>query len=53
MVISRVDHKNLNLDVDFMEVEICAGCENRVMEFWKILEPSCEGDQLNLEGFTN
>jgi 6-pyruvoyltetrahydropterin/6-carboxytetrahydropterin synthase len=39
LVIDRVDHKNLNLDVDFMEGKL-ASCENLVMEFWKILEPA-------------
>jgi 6-pyruvoyltetrahydropterin/6-carboxytetrahydropterin synthase len=39
LVIDRVDHKNLNLDVDFMEGKM-ASCENLVMEFWKILEPA-------------
>jgi 6-pyruvoyltetrahydropterin/6-carboxytetrahydropterin synthase len=38
-VIDKVDHKNLNVDVDFMEGKM-ASCENLVMEFWKILEPS-------------
>ena len=38
-VIAKVDHKNLNMDVDFMEGKM-ASCENLVMEFWKILEPT-------------
>ena len=38
-VIDQVDHKNLNVDVDFMADKM-ASCENLVMEFWKILEPS-------------
>ena len=37
-VIDQVDHKNLNLDVPFMK-EKMASCENRVIEFWKILAP--------------
>jgi 6-pyruvoyltetrahydropterin/6-carboxytetrahydropterin synthase len=37
-VIDRVDHKNLNMDVDFMKDKM-ASCENLVVEFWKILEP--------------
>jgi 6-pyruvoyltetrahydropterin/6-carboxytetrahydropterin synthase len=36
-IIDKVDHKNLNLDVDFMEGKL-ASCEILVMEFWKILE---------------
>ena len=38
-VIDKVDHKNLNLDVPFMEGKL-ASCENLVKEFWKILYPS-------------
>lgn len=37
-IIDKVDHKNLNLDVDFMLGKM-ASCENLVMEFWKILKP--------------
>ncbi|MDX5437797.1 MAG: 6-carboxytetrahydropterin synthase [Pontibacter sp.] len=37
-IISKVDHKNLNLDVPFMEDKL-ASTENLVVEFWKILEP--------------
>lgn len=37
-VIEKVDHKNLNLDVDFMQGKM-ASTENLAMEFWKILEP--------------
>jgi len=36
-IIEKVDHKNLNLDVDFM-VGKMTSCENLVIEFWKILE---------------
>jgi 6-pyruvoyltetrahydropterin/6-carboxytetrahydropterin synthase len=39
LVIDKVDHKNLNMDVDFMQGKM-ASCENLVMEFWKILEPA-------------
>lgn len=35
-IIKKVDHKNLNLDVDFM-VGKMTSCENLVVEFWKIL----------------
>jgi 6-pyruvoyltetrahydropterin/6-carboxytetrahydropterin synthase len=38
-VIDRVDHKNLNLDVDFMAGKL-ASCEVLVIEFWKILAPA-------------
>ncbi|MTI32210.1 6-pyruvoyl trahydropterin synthase family protein [Xanthovirga aplysinae] len=37
-VVDKVDHKNLNLDVDFMKGKM-ASCEVFVMEIWKILEP--------------
>ncbi|MEX2336487.1 MAG: 6-carboxytetrahydropterin synthase [Fulvivirga sp.] len=36
-IIDKVDHKNLNLDVDFMKGKM-ASTENLVVEFWKILE---------------
>ena len=39
LVIDKVDHKNLNMDVDFMLGKM-ASCEILVMEFWKILEPA-------------
>lgn len=38
MVIEKVDHKNLNLDVSFMQGKLPT-CENLVKEFWEILEP--------------
>ena len=38
LVIDKLDHKNLNLDVDFMQGKM-ASCENLVMEIWKILQP--------------
>jgi len=37
-VIDKLDHKNLNLDVDFMEGKM-ASTENLAIEIWKILEP--------------
>jgi 6-pyruvoyltetrahydropterin/6-carboxytetrahydropterin synthase len=37
-VIDKVDHKNLNLDVDFMLGKM-ASTEILAYEFWKILEP--------------
>ena len=37
-IIEKVDHKNLNVDVPFMEGKL-ASCENLIMEFWKILAP--------------
>ncbi|MCU0430544.1 MAG: 6-carboxytetrahydropterin synthase [Cytophagaceae bacterium] len=37
-VISKLDHKNLNLDVDFMSGKM-ASTELLAMEIWKILAP--------------
>ncbi len=37
-VIEKLDHKNLNLDVDFMNDKM-ASTENITIEIWKILEP--------------
>lgn len=37
-VIDRLDHKNLNLDVDFMKDKM-ASTEILAIEIWKILEP--------------
>ncbi len=36
-VIEKLDHKNLNLDVDFMIGKL-ASCENLIIEIWKILD---------------
>ena len=36
-VIERVDHKNLNLDVDFMQGKMCS-TENLVIGIWKQLQ---------------
>lgn len=36
-VVDKLDHKNINLDVDFMEGKM-ASCEILVIEIWKILE---------------
>lgn len=38
-VIDKLDHKNLNLDVDFMKDKL-ASCETLVVEIWKILSPN-------------
>ncbi len=37
-VIEKLDHKNLNLDVDFMQGKL-ASCENLVKGIWVILNP--------------
>jgi 6-pyruvoyltetrahydropterin/6-carboxytetrahydropterin synthase len=36
-VTEKLDHKNLNLDVDFMRDKL-ASCENLAIEIWKILD---------------
>jgi 6-pyruvoyltetrahydropterin/6-carboxytetrahydropterin synthase len=37
-VTEKLDHKNLNLDVDFM-IDKMASTENLAIEIWKILQP--------------
>lgn len=37
LIIDKVDHKNLNEDVDFLKGKIPT-CELMVVEFWKILD---------------
>lgn len=37
-VIEKLDHKNLNVDVDFMQGKMCS-TENLAVEIWKQLEP--------------
>jgi 6-pyruvoyltetrahydropterin/6-carboxytetrahydropterin synthase len=37
-VIEKLDHKNLNLDVDFMKGKL-ASCENLIVGIWNILQP--------------
>ncbi len=37
-VTEKLDHKNLNIDVDFMQGKL-ASCETLIVEIWKILEP--------------
>ncbi|MGB6122473.1 MAG: 6-carboxytetrahydropterin synthase [Bacteroidota bacterium] len=44
-VVERVDHKHLNLDVDFMK-GIIPTAENMAIEFWKILDPKITGGKL-------
>ena len=40
-IIDKVDHRNLNLDVDFMRGKM-ASCEVIVYEMWQILAPAIE-----------
>ena len=44
-IISKVDHKNFNLDVPFMK-EIIPTAENIVVQFWNILEPAVKPAKL-------
>jgi len=44
-ITDKLDHKNINLDVDFMEGKM-ASCENLIVEIWRILEK-------NLPSITN
>ena len=37
-IIEKLDHKNLNVDVDFMRNKMCS-TENLAIEIWKHLEP--------------
>ena len=36
-VVDKLDHRNLNLDVDFMKGKM-ASCENLIVEIWRIIE---------------
>jgi 6-pyruvoyltetrahydropterin/6-carboxytetrahydropterin synthase len=42
-VIEKIDHKNLNVDVDFMSGKLCS-IENLVAGIWQQLEPNIPGD---------
>ncbi len=42
-VIEKVDHKNLNLDVDFLKGKICT-TENLAIGIWEQLAPHLEGE---------
>jgi len=37
-VVEKLDHKNLNIDVDFLSGKMCS-TENLVVEIWKQLQP--------------
>ena len=46
-VVDKLDHKNLNVDVDFMRGKMCS-TENLAIEIWKQLEPHLpQGVQLH------
>ncbi|MBI5472179.1 MAG: 6-carboxytetrahydropterin synthase [Ignavibacteriae bacterium] len=44
-IIDRVDHKHLNLDVDFLR-GVIPTAENMAIAFWKILEKEIHGGKL-------
>jgi 6-pyruvoyltetrahydropterin/6-carboxytetrahydropterin synthase len=44
-IIEKVDHKHLNMDVDFLK-GIIPTTENLAMAFWKILEPKIKFGKL-------
>ena len=45
-VLDKVDHKNLNIDVDFMKGQL-ASTENFVIGIWKQLQPHINGGSLH------
>jgi len=44
-IVNKVDHKNLNVDVDFLK-DIIPTAENLAIKFWEILEPKITKGQL-------
>lgn len=38
-VVAKVDHRNLNLEVDFLQ-DVIPTTENVVVAFWRVLEPA-------------
>lgn len=46
-IVDKVDHSNLNMDVDFVPQGMQPTTENLVILFWKQLEPHLEGCQLH------
>ncbi|MGV7220191.1 MAG: 6-carboxytetrahydropterin synthase [Nitrospinales bacterium] len=45
-IIDKVDHKNLNVDVNFLK-GVIPTAENVAIKFWEILEPKIENGQLH------
>lgn len=45
-IIEKVDHKNLNLDVDFMK-GVMPSIENFAIKIWEVLETKISGCQLH------
>jgi len=46
-IIEKVDHMNLNLDVDFLPKGLQPTTENMLILFWKQLAPKIEGAELH------
>ena len=46
-VIQKIDHKNINIDVDFMKNKI-ATTENLVVSIWNELKPAIEKEGISL-----
>ncbi|MBT4127966.1 MAG: 6-carboxytetrahydropterin synthase, partial [Nitrospina sp.] len=45
-ILKKVDHKNLNVDVDFLE-GIIPTAENLAIKFWEVLEPKISKGRLH------
>jgi 6-pyruvoyltetrahydropterin/6-carboxytetrahydropterin synthase len=45
-VVSKVDHRNLNLEVEFLR-EVIPTSENIVVAFWRVLEPALRPARLS------
>ena len=45
-IIDKVDHKNLNVDVDYLK-GIIPTAENLAMKFWEVLEPKITKGRLH------
>lgn len=46
LIFDKVDHRNLNMDVDFLQGYIPTA-ENMALRFWQILEPRIQGGRLH------
>jgi len=46
LIISKVDHRHLNHDVDFLR-GVIPTAENLAAAFWRLLEPGIEGGRLH------
>ena len=47
VIIEQLDHKNLNVDVDFIPEDMQPTTENLVMLIWQQLSPHIEGCELH------